>query len=94
MEGTGTIELKGKWTIGKGTNESAEAVVYKLNAGNSPISLSFLKPDQNLLHLLDLDKRLMIGNGAWSYTLNRINPIIASSAKLNLAHDLIAAYSN
>ena len=46
------------------------------------ISLSFLKPDQNLLHLLDEDNRLMIGNGAWSYTLNRSDPITTSSSKL------------
>jgi len=80
MEGSQTIELKGKWTIGKGTSENAEAIVYKLNAGNSKISLAFLKPDQNLLHLLDRDKRLMIGTGAWSYTLNRINPVTPSSS--------------
>jgi len=81
MEGAKTIELKGKWTIGKGTNETAGAVVYKLNADSSSISLSFLKPDQNLIHLLDQDKRLMIGNGAWSYTLNRVNPLAPSSVK-------------
>ncbi len=82
MEGVGKIELKGKLTIGKGTNESAEAVVYRLNADNSPISLSFLRTDQNILHLLDGHKRLMIGNGAWSDTLNRIDPITTSPAKL------------
>lgn len=83
-EGSSTMELKGKWTVSKGTKESAEAVVYQLIPGNSPVSLSFLSPDQNLLHLLDGDKRLMVGNGAWSYTLNRINPVLASSAKLAL----------
>jgi hypothetical protein len=84
MEGAETIELKGKLAISKGTNENAEAVVYTLHAENSPISLSFLQPDQNLLHLIDADNRLMIGNGAWSYTLNRIDPVPASSAKFSM----------
>jgi len=80
MEGAKTMELNGKWTIVKGINESAGETV-KLNADNSSISLSLLKPDQNLLHLLDGNNHLMVGNGAWSYTLNRINPVIASPAK-------------
>ena len=79
MDGANTMELNGKWTIIKGSNEIGE--VYNLNAGNAPIYLSFLKPDQNLLHLLDGNKRLMIGTGAWSYTLNRINPVIPSSVE-------------
>lgn len=83
MEGAGKIELKGKWKITKGTGGDAEAVVYELNADNSPVSLSFLKPGENLLHLLDADKRMMVGSAAWSYTLNRINPVATSSVKLN-----------
>jgi hypothetical protein len=83
MEGAKTIELKGKCTISKGTAENTKAIVYKLIDDNSSISLSFLKPDENLLHLLDPQKQLMIGTGAWSYTLNRTNPV-ASSVKFSL----------
>jgi hypothetical protein len=79
MPGATTIELKGKWAIIKGTKENAKAVVYKLTNDNSPISLSFLSLDQNLLHLLDGDRSLMVGSAAWSYTLNRINPVTASA---------------
>ncbi|MEP7143372.1 MAG: hypothetical protein ABI707_10900 [Ferruginibacter sp.] len=79
MAGAETMELKGKWAIGKGTIENPGAVIYTLSVDNAAISLSFLKPDQNLLHLLDKDHRLMKGNGAWSYTLNRIDPIPANS---------------
>ena len=82
-EGAKTIELKGKWTISKGTKEIPGAEVYNLIADSSPVSLSFLKPDQNILHFLDQDKRLMIGTGAWSFTLNRVNPIPSSSAKFS-----------
>lgn len=37
-------------------------------------SISFLRLNENLLHLLDSSGRLMVGNGGWSYTLNRIQP--------------------
>ena len=84
MEGSKTTELKGKWTIGNGTKENAKAEIYTLEAGSSPVSLSFLRPDQNILHLLDQDKNLMIGNGAWSYTLNNVNPIPAPIVKFLL----------
>jgi hypothetical protein len=84
MEGAKTIELKGKLIIEKGIKENKDAVVYKLIADNSPISLSFLKLGDNLLHLLDSDKRLMVGTGAWSYTLNNIKPVTPSSNKLFL----------
>src|SRR5688500_7988136 len=86
-EGSKTTELKGKWTIGTGTKENDKALIYTLEAGSSPVSLSFLKPDQNILHLLDQDKKLMIGNGAWSYTLNNVNPIPASTVKFSLQPD-------
>jgi hypothetical protein len=76
MEGAKTIELKGKWTIDKTTKQNGKAVIYNL-MDSSGISLSFLQPDQNLLHLLDKDDHLMIGTAAWSYTLNRIHPLIS-----------------
>src|SRR5688572_1703457 len=87
MEGSKTVELRGKWTIGNGIKENDKVVIYTLEAGSLPVSLSFLKPDQNILHLLDQDKNLMIGNGAWSYTLNNISPIPASTNKFSLQPD-------
>jgi hypothetical protein len=58
---------KGRWKIVPG----ADAVVYELDLGAPKGTVSFLKVDHNLLHLLDQDKRLAMGNAGWSYTLNR-----------------------
>jgi hypothetical protein len=80
MPGADTIELKGKWVMDKNFSGNTGAVVYTLTADNSPISLSFLRADTNLLHLLDEDHRLVIGTGAWSYTLNRVDPVPAASS--------------
>jgi len=73
-EGAITKEQTGKWTRSK--YKSTE--IYTLTADNAP-TLTFLKLNENVLHLLDANKNLMVGNGAWSYTLNRINPITLSS---------------
>lgn len=43
-----------------------------LDPDQPAVSISFLRLSENLLHLLDSRGRLMIGTGAWSYTLNRI----------------------
>ena len=75
MEGANKIELKGKWTTGKDIRKNNRADVYTLMADSRGISLSFLQPDPNLLHLLNEDKSLVKGNGAWSYTFNRTEPI-------------------
>jgi len=83
-EGAETKEFQGKSTIEKGIHENANAVVYTLNVSDSPISLSFLKAGENLLHLLDGEKHLMVGNGAWSYTFNRISPVASSPENLFL----------
>jgi NlpE N-terminal domain len=62
---------KGDWKIIRGTKNDPEAVVYQLNhAGGVP--LFFYRGDENILFFLDQEKKLMIGNKDFSYTLNRI----------------------
>ncbi len=65
------VALDGTWEILKGTKSKPDAVVYRINAGKPARSLSFVKMNANLLHLLNPDGSLMVGNGGWSYTLNR-----------------------
>lgn len=81
MDGATTIELKGKCDVEKAIRENTNAEVYNLIADNLLITISFLQPDQNILHLLNENKEPLIGNGAWSYTLNRKQPILNSSGR-------------
>ena len=93
-EGAKTIELKGKCSPGKGIPGNAKAIIYNLTADNSNIVLSFLKPDENLLHLLTDDKELVVGGAGWSYTLNRRDPVINSQGKfipVTMASQFIAS---
>lgn len=83
LDGGTSIVMDGKWTITTGTKSDPEATVYQLNPDDPPNVVSFLRVDENLLHVLDSEKELLIGNGAWSYTLNRMdNQNPAQSADL------------
>lgn len=61
-----TTEKEGQWIIAKGTKSNPDAMVYELSGG-----INFFRVDSNILHVLNRDRSLMIGNGGWSYTLNR-----------------------
>lgn len=60
----------GNWQILKGTYEDPQAIVYQLNESGKP-PLLFQKGDNNILFFLDKEKRLLVGNSDFSYTLNR-----------------------
>jgi hypothetical protein len=62
----GAVERRGRWSMAKGTKENAEAEVYELDG-----AVNLLLISGNVLHILNPDRTLMVGNGGWSYTLNR-----------------------
>lgn len=62
-----TVQKEGAWTIAKGITSNPDAVVYELSGA---VALS--RVDENILHVLNPDRSLMIGSGGWSYTLNRV----------------------
>ena len=63
------VEARGTWEILEGTQAHPNAVVYRLRTKDT--QLSFVRIGEYLLHFLNLDGTLMVGNGGWSYTLNR-----------------------
>jgi hypothetical protein len=70
--GGGTpISMEGTWSIVRGTKLDPDAQVYQLHADDAQVAVSFVKMNDNLLHVLNHDGTLMLGNAAWSYTLNR-----------------------
>lgn len=72
--GGGTpIVMDGKWTITTGTQSDSGATVYQLNPDDAQNTVSFLRVNENLLHILNREKESLVGNGAWSYTLNRMD---------------------
>jgi hypothetical protein len=63
--------MEGKWEIVKGTKTDPEVEVYQLYSEDSQVAVSFAKMSEDILHVLNRDQTLMVGNAAWSYTLNR-----------------------
>lgn len=66
------VEFDGKWQIQKGTKANENAVVYTLTLDKPNYQLSFVKLDDNLIHLLDANKNLMIGNSGYNFTFSRL----------------------
>jgi hypothetical protein len=60
----------GEWKMIKGFVSDTDAVVVELVGSGRP-SLYLLKADENVLFFLDENKKLMVGNRDFSYTLNR-----------------------
>lgn len=63
--------LKGKYTVKKNLNKD----IHHLQGDRHGVSLMLSKINDNLFHILTPDSKLMIGNGGWSYTLNRKDPL-------------------
>ena len=72
IQGGTKVEREGRWAIVRGAKTSPSATVYQLDPDRPSESVSFLKVDHNLIHLLDRDGRLVVGNAGWSYTLNMV----------------------
>jgi hypothetical protein len=59
------VQRQGTWTRTKGTKSRPTAII-ELSSG---LTLAEIEP--RLLHILNPDRSLMVGNGGWSYSLNR-----------------------
>lgn len=67
---------EGRWAIVRGTKMNPGAVVYQLDPDKPHGSLFFLKVDDNILLFLDKERKLMVGDGDFSYTLNRAENVL------------------
>jgi hypothetical protein len=68
--GGSAVQVHGTWSRVEGTRTKANAAVYRIRSGPAR-SVDFVRIGDNLLHLLNEDQTLMIGNPGWSYTLSR-----------------------
>jgi hypothetical protein len=65
------VAWRGTWEISKGWKSNPAAVVYHVRSENPERSISLVKMDDGLLHLMKSSDRLMCGDGGESFTLNR-----------------------
>ena len=71
IDGGKKLNCAGSYHVSEQNGKS----IYSLVSDEPVISLQLVMLTENLLHILTSEQRLMIGNGGWSYTLNRMEPI-------------------
>jgi hypothetical protein len=67
--------LEEKWAITKGIKSNPDAEVYRLELGKPGAYFYLLKGDDNVLFILDENKKFRTGNDEFSYTLNKVELI-------------------
>ena len=78
---------RGSWTALRGTNSDPNAVVYRLTSERGSRWADCARIGENLLHPLNDDKNLAVGNASWSYTLSRTGPIRPGQSSSELEPD-------
>lgn len=68
--------FKGTYKITRERNGKTKGEIYHLKSSGWPAPVSLARLNDNLLHLLTPQHTLMVGNGGWSYTLNRKEPVV------------------
>lgn len=84
MKGSNVRE--GKWVITRGAKSDPNARVYQLDSDDKQLAISFQVLDSNLIHLLDRDKALVIGDSGQSFTLSRttgVDPVSVGAVKVS-----------
>jgi len=67
----GKAIFEGTYTVAPNNHKNLTGVICQFTSKKLPTGLMIVKLNDNLLHLLTPQHNLMIGNGGWSYTLNR-----------------------
>lgn len=88
--------IKGSYQV----RNSTHGKVFQLKSQDNSVAFSFLQLNEDLYHLLDTDQKLLLGNGGWSYSLNRKGsstaqsqlPILATPASLSSFKPLVAVF--
>lgn len=88
--------LRGTYQV----HNSLHGEVYQLKSETAKVAFSFLKLNEDLYHLLDAEQHLLLGNGGWSYSLNRKGairskaklPALATAATLSKSTPLVTVF--
>lgn len=63
---------EGRWAVLRGTSTDPEATVYQLDPDRPDVSIYLFRGDDNVLFVLDQQRRFRVGTDYLSYTLNRV----------------------
>lgn len=65
-------QREGKWAVVRGTPTDPEAAVIQLDPDQPLVSVYLFRGDDNVLFVLDQQRRFRVGTDYLSYTLNRV----------------------
>lgn len=71
-------DFRGSFDIDRSLANSRFKEVYRLKSDQLKTVISLVKVNENVFHILTTDDQLMVGNGGWSFSLNRANPVPVS----------------
>lgn len=66
-----SIRAEGEYFFVDETVQYSTKKVYRLQTHTFSSPLLLIEMDENIFHFLDPEKRFLVGNGGWSYVLNR-----------------------
>ena len=66
------LEANGGFDISTGLHENPETKLVHLHSPNFKSALLLAQIDQNVFQLTDNDKKFLVGNGGWSYSLYKM----------------------
>jgi hypothetical protein len=81
-EGGKKLSFEGMYTVSRPSNRNVNGEIWRLKSEKLPSTISLVKVNDNLFHLLTPQGHLMVGNDGWSYTLNRNEPLTNISGLL------------
>jgi len=82
------LSFEGEYTVSQTKNDHLAGEFYHLKSVNLPVEIRLLKLNENVLHILTAQYQLMIGNGGFSYNLNRKDPIPAAPVNVSSLQSL------
>jgi hypothetical protein len=71
VNGGTDVKIIGRYNLARSTGTLPGESVIKLQQDAPNLPISFAKLNKNILHMLDNEGQLMIGNAGWSYTLSK-----------------------
>lgn len=66
------ITMKGMYIVSERIHDKVHQKLFQLKDTNFKTPIFLIQMDDNILHFADSESRLLLGNGAWGYVLNRI----------------------
>lgn len=66
------IEVNGTLTVSNEIKDNPNRKLYRLSADKFSTPVLLAEMNENVLHFLDNNQNLIVGNGGWGYVLNKL----------------------